>query len=132
MSDEGIQQAIRSFIADYIDSVVQLEVLLMLHRAPEIAWTAADIASELRIDPAWAGAQLEDLCTRRLLECPQDGIRTYRYAPQTPQLDVIVQGLAHAYEQRRVSVINLIYSKPVDRLRHLADAFRSRKDPSDG
>lgn len=132
MSDEAIQQEIRSFIADYIDSVVQLEVLLLLHTSPDVTWTAHDIARELRIDPAWADAQLADLCTRQLLVCSDDTPHLYRYGPSTPQLDETVKGLAKVYEQRRVSVINFIYSKPIDNLKNFADAFRLRKDPSDG
>lgn len=111
MSNEGIGQEVRCFIADNIDSVVQLEVLLLLHNSPNVTWTARDIARELRIDSAWADTQLEDLCARCLLVCPRQSPRLYHYAATTPQLDRAVKGLADAYEQRRVSVIHLIYSK---------------------
>lgn len=116
MNDEAIQPDIRSFIASYIDSVVQLEVLLLLHSSPHASWTAGDIARELRIDPAWAESQLADLCLRRLLDCPQENSRLYRYRPDSDALDEAVARLARDYDERRVSVINLIYSKPpVDR-----------------
>jgi hypothetical protein len=46
----------------------------------------------------------------------------------TPALDAAVAQLAKDYAERRVSVITLIFSKPVDKLRTFADAFRLRKD----
>ena len=44
------------------------------------------------------------------------------------ELDELVGSLEKVYEERRVSVITLIYSKPVDKVRTFADAFRLRKD----
>ena len=45
-----------------------------------------------------------------------------------PELDQAVVRLAKDYAERRVTVITLIFSKPVDKLRTFADAFRLRKD----
>ena len=39
-----------------------------------------------------------------------------------------VAGLAREYAARRVTVIGLIFSKPVDKIRSFADAFRLRRD----
>ena len=36
--------------------------------------------------------------------------------------------LDRAYAERRVTVINLIFSKPIDKLRSFADAFRIKKE----
>jgi hypothetical protein len=47
-------------------------------------------------------------------------------------LSTDVNDLARAYAERRVNVIALIFSKPATSLRHFADAFRLRKDRSDG
>jgi len=51
-----------------------------------------------------------------------------RYAPAPPALDATVVQLARDYAERRVTVITMIFSKPVDKLRTFADAFRFRKD----
>jgi hypothetical protein len=128
VSDPQIPQEVQAFIADHIESVVQLEVLLLLHAAPQRVLSAADIGTELRIDPAWAGEQLVNLCSRGILTCTTTGESLYRYSPRTPEMDRAVAGLAQAYTDRRVTVIGLIFSKPVDKIRSFADAFRLRKD----
>lgn len=130
--DESISPEVRAFIAGQIDSVVQLEMLLLLHADPQQAWSPDDLAKELRIEPHWSAAQLTTLAQRGLLGVVDAAGSTYRYGPNTAELAQTVDGLAKAYADRRVTVISLIYSKPVDTLRSFADAFRLRKDNPDG
>ena len=129
MAESDISPAIRDFITEQIDSVLQLEVLLLLFAHRSRAFTIDDITSELKIDANWLSAQLARLCGVGILICmSQSNVSTYQYQPARRELDEIVQGLADAYAQRRVSVVSLIFNKPTDRLRHFADAFRIRKD----
>lgn len=142
MTDADCPQPVQAFIASNIDSVVQLEVLLLLYATPDRSWTGDLIGRELRIDPAWVETQLAQLCSRGLLQCT-DG--AYQYKPATPALHDAVVGLAKAYADRRVTVISLIYSKPptppppttpmetpTDPLKSFLDAFRLRKDDHNG
>lgn len=126
MDDPGISQDVRSLIVERIDSVVQLELLLLLQANPGRAWTAAEVAQELRIEPSWATGQLDELAGRGLLA--SEASDTFRYAPQSSGLDSAVQRLSKDYAERRVTVITMIFSKPVDKLRSFADAFRLRKE----
>ena len=129
MAESDISPAIRDFITEQIDSVLQLEVLLLLFAHRSRAFTIDDITKELKIDANWLSAQLARLCSVGILVCmSQSNVSTYQYQPAKRELDEIVQGLADAYAQRRVSVVSLIFNKPTDRLRHFADAFRIRKD----
>lgn len=132
MSDPGISEQVRALLIERIDSVVQLELLLLLHAQPGRAWTAADVAQELRIDPAWASGQLGELAARALVTPSPQQADGFTYAPATPVLDAAVAQLARDYAERRVTVITLIFSKPVDKLRSFADAFRLRKDNPHG
>lgn len=134
MTDAGIPDEVRAFIAEHIDSVEQVEVLLLLRRSGDREWTADAVSDELRTNPGSAAERLADLTARRLI-APAGGAPErpgYRYAPGTPALDQAVRGLDQAYAERRVSVINLIFSKPIDKIRTFADAFRLRKDGRDG
>ena len=119
----------KAFIAGYLDSVVQLETLLMLHAAPDREWEADDLARDLRIDRGWADGQLQGLCEQGLAVC-SDGPagRRYRYAPDGASTRAAIDGLARAYAERRVTVIGLIFAKPADSLRAFSDAFRIRRD----
>lgn len=129
---DEISADVRVLIGRHFDSVVQLELLLLLQAGRERAWTADEVARELRIEPAWTAAQLDHLASHRLLRSTKAGNAAYTYEPATPELSATLDRLARAYTERRVSLIALIYSKPADSLRTFADAFRFRKDPKDG
>jgi predicted transcriptional regulator len=58
--------------------VEQLEVLLFLRHHADRAWTASDIASELRATESAIELRLDDLTTRGLAQKASDG--TFRYA----------------------------------------------------
>jgi hypothetical protein len=133
VSESDIPKPVRDFVTEHIDSVLQLEVLLLLVAQPARWFTPDDVGTELRIEPRWVSSQLERLCAANVLTCNSDARpASYRYDSTRTDQDAAVQGLAAAYAQRRVSVISLIFSKPVDRLRSFADAFRLRKDKPDG
>jgi hypothetical protein len=127
----GVSQEVTNFLADYIDSVLELELLLLLRAEPGRTWTAAHLAHQLKIDPAFASAQLEKFYQHRLLagEARTDQPDpAYRYAPASTQLDATVASVAAAYATHRVSIIGLIFSKPTSTLKTFADAFRIRRD----
>jgi hypothetical protein len=132
LDESEITQDVRTLILERIDSVVQLEILLLLHGAPDRARSAQEIAQELRIDASWAAGQLGDLAGRGLAAPASEGGELFRYAPASPELDHAVSALSREYNERRVRVISLIFSKPVDKLRSFADAFRFRKDKPNG
>lgn len=132
MSEHDLPEDVRALIVELIDSVVQLEVLLLLHSDPDRAWSSDQLARELRIDARAAEQQLAILCSRGLLRCPEQAPQSYQYAPRSPALHQAVGGLQRAYTDRRVTVIGMIYSKPTDALRSFADAFRIRKERDDG
>ena len=128
---EDIPAEVKAFIADNLGSVVQLETLLLLHGAPEREWTADEVASDLRIDRNWAEGQLEVLCAEKLADCAGGPPRRYRFGPADPKQRAAVDALAKAYAERRVTVISLIFAKPVATLRAFSDAYRLRRDDPD-
>jgi hypothetical protein len=122
---------VRRLIADHIDSVEQLEILLLLYQHPERTWDAEAVARELRVAAVSAAERLEDMTHSGILARKDGKPVEYRYAPKSAGLGDAVRGLALAYSERRVTVINLIFSKPVDKIRTFADAFRIRRDDDD-
>lgn len=128
MGDDGIPEHVKQFLYEHISSAVQLELLLFLCNRSHEEWTASRLVKEFRVDREWLDAQLAELSEHGLLQVTKEGAeRTYRYSPSTPELEKGVFGLGKAYTDRRVTVTNLIYSKPVDNIRVFADAFRFRK-----
>ena len=124
-----LDDRLQRFIVENIASVAQLEVLLLLKQHPQRAWNAEDVARALYTGPTLIGAELADWESRGLLVSQPDQPGHYRYAPRSPELADTVNKLEQAYKERRVAVITDIYSKPVDKIRTFADAFRIRKEP---
>jgi hypothetical protein len=129
MTEEPFPDDVRQFVADYIHSVAELEVLLLLRGSGSRCWCADEVAASLYTSSEMAGTQLADLSARGLLRYQSDEVPPrYQYHPQNPGLEQLVSQLDEVYQQRRVSVITMIYSKPVDKVRTFADSFRLRKD----
>jgi hypothetical protein len=80
---------------------------------------------------ASASARLEDLAARRLLVVRQGPPASYRFSPASAEDTEDVTALQETYSTRRVSVISFIFSKPLDRVRGFADAFRLKRDKDD-
>lgn len=126
-----IGEDLSRFIAQHVHSVEQLEILLLLRNSASREWTASEVSKALSSHPHSVETRMLDLRARGLVasrEAEREFV--FRYAPQ-PGLDRVVDQLARAYAERRTSVINLIFSKPIDSVRTLADAFRLRK-PTEG
>lgn len=119
---------IQRFIAENISSVAQLEVLLLLKAHPQQSWNADEVATALYAGSTLLADELAAWRSRGLLEVAPDRPDAYRFAPRTPDMAAVVETLEEAYKNRRVSVITAIYSKPVDKIRTFADAFRIRKE----
>jgi hypothetical protein len=115
------------FLAAHIHSVEQLEILLWMRQTPG-EHTAQLVADQLRTTLHSAEERLVDLCGRGLLVAGEGD--HYRYEPATAELDATINTLDESYRQAPFAVINIIFSKPVDKIRTFADAFRLRKEDS--
>lgn len=130
MSFQTVPREASRFVAEYITSVAQLELLLLLRTDPARIWSAASLAGELRVDAAWAQAQLQAMGDAGLLKCASPPTTGFQFGPARPEVEQALTAVAQAYLVNRVSVIELIYSKPSgENLRAFSDAFRLRKDP---
>ena len=117
-----------AFIRKHIDSVEQLEMLLLLKRRADRDWTAAQVSRELSSHPDSATARLSEFCSKGLvIEKRSAESISYQYRP-IPGLDSTLAQVAQAYGMYPVRLINLIFSKPIDRIRTFSDAFKFRKE----
>jgi hypothetical protein len=132
VTNQGLSEDVKKFIADHINSLAQLEMLLLLHSRPEKAWTAQAVSQELRLSPASAAMHLADLERRGLLTVSEAAEPLYRYWPQRPDFEPTVDRLAKLYPDYRFTVINLIFSKPPDKIKAFADAFKLKEDKDNG
>lgn len=124
MPDERIPSDLRSFVLRYIDSVGQLEALLLLRRNPNERWDQAKIVKRLYTTDQEAEELLARLCEEGLLKC-SDG--TYSYECNTAEQQRMVNELTDFYSRHLIPVTNLIHSKP-RRIREFANAFKLKRD----
>ena len=61
----------------------------------------------------------------------ETGPGCYPYAPRSDELHGTVLRLAATYRERRVAVVTLIASKPIENVRAFSDAFRIRRRKED-
>jgi hypothetical protein len=120
---------VRVFLHQNIDSVEQLEVLLLLWRTPDRGWTSEEVAIAVYSHPSSVVRRLAMLLGQGLLRERQPGC--YQYAPRTVELHQTVTQVDRMYRERRVAVITLIASKPIENVRAFSDAFRIRKKKED-
>lgn len=123
MTAKGLSEEVKKFITEHINSFEQLEGLLLLHSHPQQEWTAQEVSQELHLSQASAAMRL---VAREASE------PLYRYHPQKPDFEPTVDSLAKLYPDYRFTVINLIFSKPLDKIKTLADAFKFREDKDTG
>jgi hypothetical protein len=123
LAGDVIPEDIHHFVLTHIDSVAQLEALLLLQRNPNETWTAAGAAHRLYIDEREALKVLEHLCGSELITCSE---QNFRFSSD-PEVQNTVERLGTVYSRQLITITNLIHSKP-RRLREFSDAFKIWKD----
>jgi hypothetical protein len=128
MSDQVIPNDINQFIIEKIESVAQLEALLLLRNNPEKGWSVRALAARLYISDEQTAELLLALCAQGFATIDADNPAVYRFRPSSTELKTTLDRLAEIYAKHLVPVTNLIHSKPKSRIQQFADAFRLRKD----
>ena len=128
MNQVYITPEIQRMVADHIDSADQLDILLLIHAAPERVWTARQVSEAVFTVPTAATMRLEQLVDAGFLASTGGGDPSYRYGPATPELGRQVDSLAEAYRANRVAIIQLVFQKATDPLKSFSNAFRLRKE----
>ena len=124
MANESIPSVVRQLIADRLDSIPELEAVLLFREDRTRHWTADEAGRRLYVSTTVATYILEQLHDRGFFA--RDGDR-YRYEPESGALAEAVDQLAGAYSRHLVEVTHLVHSKPGQDVRDFANAFRLRK-----
>ncbi len=123
MSDELVPGDVRDLILRHIDSVAQLEALLLLRAHPADSWPASSIARRLYAPEGEVVRALAQLCADGFL-IRERGV--YRYECSAEKRERIDR-LAETYSRHLIPVTNMIHAKPRN-IRQFSDAFKFRTD----
>lgn len=127
MPEELIPEDVRAFLLQHIDSIAQLEALLLLRNDPTYAWSVEALAKRLYITTQETAAILQQLVADRFLTTTQETMELYQYHPESSALATMVDRIAELYRQYLIPVTNIIHAKPRSRVQEFADAFKLRK-----
>ena len=127
MADDLIPDDVRQFIVDKIDSVAELEGLLLLSRHPETEWSVQALAQRLYATQQQTENVLTHLYALGFLKATEGKSLSYHYQPISNNLAEMVDRVAEVYTKYLVPVTNLIHSKHETRIQQFADAFKLRK-----
>jgi hypothetical protein len=123
-----IPQRVQQFIANYIFSLSELEILLYLrdHAAEKCA--VQTIGKDLLMHGPAVEPRLEALRVSGLVSSIEiRGSKYYQYSP-AQEMDAVIDELTRWYKSHPVAITTLIFSKPIDNIiRGFADSFRIRK-----
>jgi len=122
--DSIIPSDIRRFVLDRIDSIAELEALLLLRNSPDTWWEDSAVAQRLYLEVEQGREVLVRLEAAELL-ISQDGppYGGWRYRPRSGDLREMVDRLAYYYTKHLVPVSNLVHDKSKSRIKEFSRAF---------
>lgn len=125
MADDLLPGDVRDFIVVHIDTIAQLEAMMLLRSHPSDEWDIVKIARRLYVSEPEVSHALGRLIDVGIVT-PQNG--TFVYSP-SPNLRPLVERVATTYTRHLIPVTSLIHSKPKpSRVHQFADAFKFRRD----
>jgi hypothetical protein len=126
----AIPDSVRRLVADHVESVSQLEVLLLLQGGGDELWSPADVSRRLKTPAEHAEAALAKFARAGIaaVEVDAGGEPRFAYRPASVAIKKAVDTLAARYATHKTTVIALIFETPSDAIQDFADAFKFRED----
>lgn len=130
MPAAGLASEIASFLDAHIDSIPQMEILMLLHAGKAQGWTADTIAARIYhplsgVLPLLRGLQAHGLVT---LEGPADA-PLFRYHDR-PEARALMDSVVAAYRTQLIEVTRFVHAKASRSVLEFARAFDLKKDRS--
>jgi hypothetical protein len=125
MNSPQIPANVLQFIAERIDTVPQLEALLLLWENPQHAWTEEELAGRIYVSRQVAAQTLQAMERQNLIVVESTH---YRYNTQWDPSGQLMPEVAAAYRRHLVQLATFIHSRASTAVREFARAFDLKKD----
>jgi hypothetical protein len=112
------------FIQDEIDTVPQLEALLLLWKSRPRAWQLRDLAAALYVSTDTTKSIVEPLERRNLIATNGTG----EYSYHSSERDALIAAVDQAYRRELIRISRMIHAKASSAVREFARAFIFKKD----
>ncbi len=127
MDSDIISEDVREFILQNIDSIAQMEALMLVRADPQAEWDAASISRALYVNEEKA-AELLSHMTKRGLFILSGIAGHYKYSTLSPEMEKLVGRVMDSYREYLLPVTHLIHSNSQTRIQKFADAFILKKE----
>jgi len=122
------EEDVYRFILNQIDSVPQMEALLLVWESRPKKWIESELAERLYIGADVVRNIMQELVRRRLLVSDTQGTRQYFYESKSEELDGLIEAVAATYRRDLVRVSTFIHTKTSSAVRDFAKAFKFTKE----
>lgn len=128
MTENNEEPEVFRFILEEIDSVPQLEALLLLWHNRAEPWSALQVAKRLYVSGDTARQLLEELQRRHLIATLPQSTEFYQFDAGSPEKNQLIGLVDKTYRRELVRVSTMIHSKASTAVREFARAFRITKE----
>lgn len=128
VSESGFSEELERFIKEQINSLEELEILLLLSGTPQRNWTEQAVYQVIKSSQPSVSRRLMELASKKLISCEPGPPVVFRFIPESRDFHELISELASAYKERPVRVIEMLYSRPPDAVEEFAKAFKLRKE----
>jgi hypothetical protein len=122
--EPSLPEPVRELITRRIDTVAELEALLLLFNEPQWRWDVGTVSRRLYISEAHAATALRNLSARGLASARDE---QWRFEPTDLALTDTVRALSDLYTRRLVAITALIHGKSGRGIEEFARAFVLRR-----
>lgn len=126
MTQADIPAVVLQFITKRIDTVPELETLLIMSADEGQTWSVEDIAARTYVSLASAKAVLHALQRRRLIRSDKQG--RFYFSPANEEEREIVIQTGIAYRTHLIPIATFIHKKASPPVQEFARAFNLKKD----
>ena len=128
MTSPEIPARVLQFLAERIDTVPQLEALLLLWENPQRPWSEEDLAARIYVSRQVAATILQALQRQQFVAAEPAPAVGYRYNPQWDASGEVMPEVAATYRRHLVPLATFIHSRASTAVREFARAFDLKKD----
>jgi hypothetical protein len=128
MSVPGVPEQVLQFIAEKIDTVPQLEALLLLWENAQRDWSEQEVAARIYVSNEAAASILQALQRRQLVAITSGASAKYRYSTDWDPSGELMSEVAGTYRRHLVPLATYIHSRASSAVREFARAFDLKKE----
>lgn len=122
----SVSSDLERLIRDRLPSIEQIDIVLLLRRNRERAWTAPEVSRELGTPPESTAMRLFLLASNGIVLFEGSGVPAYRYAA-TGGDEPLLDELASIRTKNPEALIGIAEGASIDPVRSFADAFRVKR-----